>query len=111
MIDTYTDENGFKVYDLRGPVFFGSVVNFRELFNPKEYPKHVVIEFRLSRISDHSRIEALDILAERYQALGKTLHIRHLSPECRKLLKKAGDLCEVNVLEDPDYKVATDAFG
>ncbi len=111
LVDTYEDEEGYKVYDLRGPVFFGSVANFRDLFDPKGDPEHVVIEFKRSRLSDHSGIEALDNLAERYQAQGKTLHIRHLSPECRKLLKKAGNLCEVNVLEDPDYKVATDAFG
>ncbi len=111
LVDTYTDEDGYKVYDLRGPVFFGSVANFKELFDVKNDPEHVVIEFKRSRISDHSGIEALDSLAERYSALGKVLHIRHLSPECRQLLKKAGDLCEVNVWEDPDYKVATDEFG
>ena len=106
--DTYIDDQGYKVYDLRGPVFFGSVANFKELFDPKEDPEHVVIEFKRSRVSDHSGIEALDSLADKYQAEGKTLHLRHLSPECRKLLKRAGNLCEVNVLEDPDYKVATD---
>ena len=111
LVDTYEDENGYKVYDLRGPIFFGSVANFKTLFDVKGDPEHVVIEFKRSRISDHSGIEALDSLAERYQALGKVLHIRHLSPECRKLLKRAGNLCEVNVLEDPDYHVATDVLG
>lgn len=111
LVDTYIDDKGFKVYDLRGPVFFGSVANFRELFDVINDPEHVVIEFQRSRISDHSGIEALDGLADRYSALGKVLHIRHLSPECRKLLRRAGNLCEVNVLEDPDYHVATDALG
>ncbi len=101
-------ENGSKIYELRGPLFFGSVANFKEIFTPENDPEDVIIEFQRSRVSDHSGIEALDTLAERYQALGKTLHIRHLSPECVQLLKKAGDLCEVNVLEDPDYHVATD---
>lgn len=110
MVDTYVDENGQKVYDLRGPVFFGSVSHFRELFDPKNDPEHVVIEFKRSRVSDHSGIEALDALAVRYQKEGKTLHLRHLSPECRKLLKNAGDLCEVNVVEDPNYRVATDVL-
>jgi SulP family sulfate permease len=110
-VDTYIDENGQKVYDLRGPIFFGSIANFKELFDPKNDPKHVVIEFKRSRVSDHSGIEALDSLAEKYQQEGKTLHLRHLSPECRKLLKKAGNLCEVNVLEDPDYYVVTDELG
>lgn len=111
LVDTYIDENGYKVYDLRGPIFFGSVANFKELFNPENDPEHVVIEFKRSRVSDHSGIEALDSLAEKYQALGKTLHLRHLSSECRQLLKKAGDLCEVNVLEDPDYHVVSDELG
>ncbi|MCV6626372.1 MAG: SulP family inorganic anion transporter, partial [Cellvibrionaceae bacterium] len=110
MVDTYTDDKGYKVYDLRGPVFFGSVSHFRELFDPKNDPQHVVIEFKRSRVSDHSGIEALDALALRYQKEGKTLHLRHLSPECRQLLKNAGDLCEVNVMEDPTYRVATDVL-
>jgi len=108
--DTFVDENGYKVYDLRGPVFFGSISYFKELFDPKNDPQDVVIEFKRSRVSDHSGIEALDSLAEKYQAEGKTLHLRHLSPECRKLLKRAGNLCEINVLEDPSYRVATDVL-
>lgn len=108
---TTIDEQGAKIYALRGPVFFGSVANFKELFTPEEDPEHVVIEFARSRVSDHSGIEALDSLAEKYNSLGKKLHIRHLSPECIQLLEKAGDLCEVNVLEDPDYHVASDKLG
>ncbi|MBX2859144.1 MAG: SulP family inorganic anion transporter, partial [Cellvibrionaceae bacterium] len=79
--DISTDEEGMKVYALRGPLFFGSVANFKELFKPEDDPEHVVIEFQRSRVSDHSGIEALDSLAERYQAIGKQLHIRYLSPE------------------------------
>lgn len=105
------DEQGAKIYALRGPLFFGSVANFKELFTPEDDPQHVVIEFARSRVSDHSGIEALDSLAEKYNALGKKLHIRHLSQECIQLLEKAGDLCEVNVLEDPDYHVASDKLG
>ena len=105
------DEQGQKVYDLRGPVFFGSISYFKELFDIENDPEHVVIEFKRSRVSDHSGIEALDGLAEKYKAAGKTLHLRHLSPECRQLLKKAGNMCEVNVLEDPAYHVASDALG
>ena len=105
------DENGMKIYALRGPLFFGSASNFKELFTPETDPEHVVIEFARSRVSDHSGIEALDSLAEKYTALGKKLHIRHLSPECIKLLENAGDLCEVNRLEDPDYHVVSDKLG
>ena len=93
---------------MRGPIFFGSVANFKELFDPKGDPQDVVIEFKRSRISDHSGIEALDTLSDKYRAQGKTLHLRHLSPSCRQLLQRAGDLCEINVLEDPSYRVSTE---
>jgi SulP family sulfate permease len=68
----------------------------------------VVVEFQRSRVYDHSAVEAIDALADRYLKAGKRLHLRHVSPECRKLLKKAGDLVEVNVIEDPKYFVADD---
>jgi len=110
-VESSIDENGYKVYELRGPVFFGSVSSFKTLFDPENDPEHVVIEFQRSRISDHSGIEALDVLADRYLKRGKKLHIRHISPECRALLKRAGNLCEVNVMEDPDYHIATDVLG
>ncbi|QDU68041.1 SulP family inorganic anion transporter [Engelhardtia mirabilis] len=105
-----TDASGRKVYSLRGPLFFGSTKSFLELFDPKGDPDDVIVEFQHARVSDHSAIEAIDTLAERYLSLGKTLHLRHLSPECRKLLRKAGNLVEVNVIEDPKYHVATDAL-
>ncbi len=105
------DNEDSKVYELHGPLFFGSVHNFQELFDPKNDPDDVVVEFKYSRVSDHSAIEAIDTLAERYLSEHKRLHLRHLSPECRKLLTKAGDLCEVNVIEDPKYFVADDKLG
>lgn len=80
------------------------------LFSPRDDPEHVIVEFEHARVSDHSAIEAIDTLAERYLSLGKQLHLRHLSPECRKLLRKAGNMVEVNVIEDPQYHVATDAL-
>ncbi len=110
-VDTYTDDDGFKVYDLNGPLFFGSISYFKELFDPEGDPDDVVIEFKRSRVSDHSGIEALDGLALKYKAAGKRLHLRHLSPECKLLLHNAGDLCEMNVLEDPNYRVATNELG
>ena len=105
---TYTDDKGWKVYELSGPLFFSSVADFKDLFNAKSDPQDVVIEFKNSRVCDHSALEAIESIAERYTALGKQLHLRHLSPECTKLLKRAGTLVEVNLLEDPNYKVATD---
>jgi SulP family sulfate permease len=107
-IKSYDDEQGSRVYELNGPLFFGSVKNFLELFDPANDPDDVIIEFQNSRVADHSAIEAIDNLAERYINAGKTLHLRHLSQECRLLLRKAGDLVEVNVMEDPRYHVADD---
>jgi len=104
----YDDENGVRVYELNGPLFFGSVKSFMELFDPEADPDEVILEFQNSRVADHSAIEAIDSLAEKYIKAGKILHLRHLSPECRQLLKNAGDLVEVNVLEDPRYHVADD---
>ncbi len=107
-VKSYLDNNGSKVYELSGPLFFASVRNFQELFDPKEDPADVIIEFQSSKVVDHSAIEAIDTLAERYLKAGKTLHLRHLSVECKDLLEKAGDLVEVNVIEDPKYHVADD---
>ena len=107
-VETSEDERGYKVYELQGSIFFGSVANFRELFDPKGDPDDVVIEFKRSRITDHSGIEALDALTEKYLSFGKTLHLRHLSPECRQLLHRARDFCEVNVVEDPTYHVVSE---
>jgi SulP family sulfate permease len=107
-INTYDDPQGSRVHELNGPLFFGSVKNFLELFNPEDEPDDVIIEFQNSRVADHSAIEAIDTLAERYIRAGKQLHLRHLSEECRQLLRKAGDLVEVNVMEDPRYHVADD---
>ncbi len=107
-VKSYDDEDGSRVYALNGPLFFGSVKNFLDLFTPANDPDDVIIEFQNSRVVDHSAIEAIDNLAEKYIKAGKRLHLRHLSPECVELLTKAGDLVEVNVLEDPVYHVADD---
>ena len=110
-VKTYDDGNGSRVYELNGPLFFGSVKNFLDLFHPETDPDDVIIEFQNSRVADHSAIEAIDNLADKYIQAGKKLHLRHLSPECRALLKKAGDLVEVNVMQDPRYHVANDQLG
>ncbi len=107
-VNSYIDEHGSKIYALNGPLFFGSVRNFRELFSPENDPADVIIEFQNSRVADHSAIEAIDSLAESYIRAGKQLHLRHLSAECSELLNKAGNLIEVNRLEDPGYHIADD---
>jgi SulP family sulfate permease len=105
---TSTDAAGWKIYELEGTLFFASVSGFQALFSPKDDPQDVVIEFRRARVADHSAIQAIDSLSERYRALGKRLHLRHLSPDCRALLDRAGDMIEVNLEEDPRYRVADD---
>ncbi len=102
----HTDEEGSKIYQLSGPVFFGSIHNFQNIFSPSTDPDDVIVDFLDARVYDHSGIDALDKLADRYQRHGKTLHYRHLSQECVQLLQKAGNLVEVNLIEDPNYRVA-----
>ena len=102
------DANGWKVYELQGTLFFASVTAFQNVFAPKDDPQDVVIDFLRARVVDHSAIQAIDALSDRYRALGKLLHLRHLSPDCRELLGKAQDMIEVNVMEDPRYRVADD---
>lgn len=103
-------QDGIKVYKPNGPLFFGSTQTFRDHFDPHNDPQEVIVDFANSRVMDHSGLEAIDSLADRYLKIGKELHYRHLSPECRDLLRKAGNLVEVNVIEDPKYKVATDTL-
>ncbi len=105
---TSLDSMNNKVYEIDGPLFFASIKNFQDIFTPNDDTDDVVVDFKNSRITDHSAIEAIDKLAERYDRAGKRLHLKHLSKECRLLLKKAGPLVEVNVVEDPDYHVAAD---
>ena len=102
------DEKGVKHYEIYGPLFFGSVTAFHEKFDVLNDPEEVIIDFSESRIVDMSGIEAVNKLTERYLKQGKKLHLRHLSRDCRQLLKNADEIIEVNILEDPTYKVAVD---
>jgi len=100
--------DGSRIYRVHGPLFFASVHRFNELFDPARDPEEVYIDCALSRIADHSAIEAIDNLAARYKQAGKRLHLTHLSPESVQLLTTAADLVEVNFSEDPKYHVADD---
>ena len=102
------DEDGVKHYEIYGPLFFGSVQAFNDKFDILNDPEEVVIDFSESRIVDMSGIEAVNRLTERYHKQGKKLHLRHLSQDCRQLLAKADAIIEVNILEDPTYKVVVD---
>ena len=104
----YIDDKGVKHYEIYGPLFFGSVAAFNEKFDVINDPEEVVIDFSESRVVDMSGIEALNRLTERYLKQGKKLHLRHLSSDCRNLLKNADEIIEVNILEDPTWKVAVD---
>jgi SulP family sulfate permease len=100
--------DGTKHYEIYGPLFFGSVQAFNDKFDILNDPEQIVIDFAESRVVDMSAIEALNKITERYQKVGKKVHLKHLSEDCRTLLANAEDLIEVNVLEDPTYKVLTD---
>ncbi len=102
------EENGTKTYKVNGALFFANTHNFQEIFTPKEDPENVFVDFENSQVMDHSAIQAIDKLAKRYKKAGKILHLKHLSAECKLLLKTARELVEVNVLEDPKYHVADD---
>ena len=105
---TEHDEDGAKIYKLDGTLFFASVDSFAALFDPKDDPDAVIVDFLGTRVLDHSGLNAIDALAERYKRRGKSLRLRHLSPDCRRLLDKAAGLVEVDVIDDPRYGVAVD---
>jgi len=104
---TYTTPEGAKVYQVQGPLFFGSAEGFGELFAPEDDPSLVVVDFADSRVADQSALQAIEKLAGRYEAAGKEVQLRHLSRDCHQLLSKAGHLV-VDSDDDPDYQIATD---
>lgn len=104
----YVDEHGIKHYEMYGPLFFGSTTLFSEKFDVQNDPDEVIIDFRESRVADMSGIEALNKITGRYAKLGKKVHLRHLSKDCIRLLENADKIIDVNVLEDPTYKVVVD---
>lgn len=101
----HTDEAGVRHYEIFGPLFFGSVTAFMDKFDVAGDPGEVVVDFRESRVADMSGIDALHRLTDRYRQSGKTLRLRHLSPDCRRLLANAEAVIDVNIDEDPAYSV------
>jgi len=101
----YVGEDGAKYYEIYGPLFFASVANFNDKFDVSGDPDHVIVDFKDSRVYDMSGIDALNKLTERYRAVNKKLHLKHLSEDCKRLLRNADGVIEVNVMEDPvtDY--------
>ncbi len=105
---TRVDDDGHrKVYEIEGPLFFGSVDGFIELFDVENDPEAVVLEFAESRVVDQSALQAIESIATKYEAAGKSIQLRHLSRDCHQLLTKAGHLM-VDSEDDPDYEVAVD---
>ncbi|QEM13285.1 SulP family inorganic anion transporter [Mucilaginibacter rubeus] len=104
----YIDEAGVKHYEIYGPLFFGSVMAFNEKFDIAGDPEAVVIDFKDSRIADMSGIEALNKLTEKYRQAGKKLQLKHVSEDCVTLLKNAEGIINVNILEDPSYRVVVE---
>ena len=104
---TRREHGSSQYYEVHGPLFFGSTTNFLSQFEVANDKNDVIVDFINSKVCDHSGLEAIDTLADRYLNSGKTLHLLHLSPDCKSLLKKAGNLVEVNVIEDPRYLVSS----
>ncbi|MEZ7957292.1 MAG: SulP family inorganic anion transporter [Rubritalea sp.] len=96
-----------KIYSVEGLIYFGSVTEFAERFQASSDTENIVIDFEKARICDLSAIEAINAMSERYKNAGKNLRLRHLSPDCRATLKRAGNLADIEILpDDPDYSVA-----
>lgn len=104
----YIDDKGVKHYEIYGPLFFASTAAFAEKFDVFGDPIEIIIDFKESKITDMSAIDAVNKITERYAKLNKTVHLRHLSADCKELLKNADEVIEVNIMEDPTYKVAID---
>jgi len=108
------DASAWKTYELTGPLFFGSTQAFGDLFDPQGDPKDVIIDFAESRVLDHSALEAVNSLAQKYGELGKRVHLRHLSSDCAGLLERLNgtlppyELIESEPENDPVYEVAED---
>jgi SulP family sulfate permease len=95
-------EDGTKVYEIWGPLFFGSISAFNEKFDVKNDPNSVEIDFVESRVSDHSALEAIFVLVEKYQKVGKKIRLKHLSADCKILLYKASPIFHQIIEEDID---------
>jgi len=103
-----TDEHGTKVYRLESALFFGSSQSFKDLFDPLNDPQDVVIDFAKARVYDHSGIEAINNITQRYADQGKFLHLLNLSRECQELLDKADNIVEISVIENLEWHIADD---
>ncbi|NRB84985.1 MAG: SulP family inorganic anion transporter, partial [Winogradskyella sp.] len=95
-------KDGTKTYEIWGPLFFGSIQNFNSKFDIKNDPSKVEIDFIESRVTDHSALEAIFNLVNKYEAEGKSIKLKHLSKDCKVLLRKASPKFEEVIIEDVD---------
>jgi SulP family sulfate permease len=102
---SYMTPEGAKVYQIEGPLFFGSAEGFSQIFDPANDPSLVIVDFMDSRVADQSALQAIDALAVKYENAGKALQLRHLSHDCHRLLNRAGQLI-IDSDDDPDYGIA-----
>ncbi len=107
--DIKTDSDGrqTKIYKLEGPLFFGSIEGFTELFTIKDDPDNIIVDFANSRVVDQSALQAIEALASKYTQASKAIHLRHLTRDCHKLLNRAGQLM-IDSDDDPEYELAVD---
>ncbi len=106
-VKTEIADNGDKVYRVDGPLFFGSASTFADLFNPKDDPDTVIVDFADSRVTDQSALSAIESLSAAYEEVGKSIRLRHLSHDCYRLLSRTRLLFDESD-DDPDYQIATD---
>ena len=106
----HIDEKGVKHYEIFGPLFFGSAQLFTSKFDVENDPGEIIIDFKESRVADHSGIEAINKLAQKYEQIGKKICLFHLSPDCRKLIDKAEKIIRVDIMEDPAYTVVVEGY-
>ena len=100
-------EKGAKVYEIEGALFFSSINNFLELFNPENDPNLIIIDFAKSKVIDQSALKAIEDIADKYNSFGKKVKLRHLTRDCHRLLSRAGQLV-IDSDDDPVYGVAVD---
>jgi len=107
-IDAHTGLDGdTKIYKLQGPLFFGSIEGFNELFTIKDDPETIIVDFSDSRVVDQSALQAIEALAAKYTQAGKSIRLRHLTRDCHTLLNRAGQLM-IDSDDDPEYQIAAD---
>ena len=105
---TKTNESGHKIYKLKGALFFGSAFSFKDLFDITNDPEHIVIDFKNARVYDHSGLDAIQNITERYGQVNKKLHLLNLSKECQSLINHADNVVEVSIIKGLNWHLAVD---